>query len=56
MSAINMVPDKPSGTNDTVSKSNSTIKAVPHPHTEIVVDSDSDDSTLPDHHHIYERK
>ena len=56
MSAINVVPDKQSGTNDTDSKSNSTKKAVPHPHPELVVDSDSDDSTLPDHHHIYERK
>ena len=56
MSAINVVPNKQSGTNDTDSKSNPTKKAVPHPHPEIVADSDSDDSTLPDHHHIYERK
>ena len=53
MSAINVVSDQPSGegSEDRLNK-----KIAPRPPHELVIDSESDDSTVPDHHQIYQRK
>ena len=57
MSAINVVPDKPNRRNKQEDVSPVSLKGTAtHPHPHIVVDSDSDDGSFPDHYHIYERR